>query len=143
MTNIKDIALHCGVAISTVSRVLNDHPDVSEETREKVRRAVNELHYIPNTSARNLVRTSYVLAQISAAPKYWNLYAQIVERALPDTLSARNRSEILLGLALRSSRRWRIDLVRRAFRADPGYVAAQLPALARWSLVIARNRLTG
>ncbi len=58
MTNIKDIALHCGVAISTVSRVLNNHPDVSEETREKVLRAVNELHYIPNTSARNLVRTS-------------------------------------------------------------------------------------
>ena len=58
MTNIKDIALHCGVAISTVSRVLNDHPDVSEETREKVLRAVSELHYIPNTSARNLVRTS-------------------------------------------------------------------------------------
>ena len=58
MTNIKDIALFCGVAISTVSRVLNDHPDVSEETREKVLRAVNELHYIPNTSARNLVRTN-------------------------------------------------------------------------------------
>ncbi len=37
---------------------LNDHPDVSEETREKVLRAVNELHYIPNTSARNLVRTN-------------------------------------------------------------------------------------
>ena len=49
MTNIKDIALHCGVAISTVSRVLNNHPDVSEETREKVLRAVNELYYIPNT----------------------------------------------------------------------------------------------
>lgn len=58
MTNIKDIAQRCGVAISTVSRVLNDHPDVSEETREKVLRAVEELHYIPNTSARNLVRTS-------------------------------------------------------------------------------------
>jgi len=71
------------------------------------------------------------------------LTAQIVERALPDTLSARHRSEILLGLALRSSRRWRIDLVRRAFRADPGYVVAQLPGLARWSLVIARNRLAG
>ncbi len=58
MTNIKDLAQHCGVAISTVSRVLNDHPDVSEETREKVLRAVRELHYIPNTSARNLVRTT-------------------------------------------------------------------------------------
>ncbi len=58
MTNIKDIAQHCGVAISTVSRALNNHPDVSQETREKVLRAVSELHYIPNTSARNLVRSS-------------------------------------------------------------------------------------
>ena len=58
MTNIKDLAQHCGVAVSTVSRVLNEHPDVSEETREKVLRAAHELHYIPNTSARNLVRTT-------------------------------------------------------------------------------------
>ncbi|WP_439569954.1 glycosyltransferase family 2 protein [Sphingopyxis sp.] len=70
------------------------------------------------------------------------LTAKVVERALPATLSARSRSEILLGLALRSSRRWRLDLVRRAFRADPWHVAAQLPALARWWLVIARNRMT-
>lgn len=71
------------------------------------------------------------------------LTAQIVERALPDMLPPRNRSEILLGLALRSRRRWRIDLVRRAFRADPGYVATRLPALARWSLVVAGNRIAG
>lgn len=69
------------------------------------------------------------------------LTAEIVERALPDTLSPRSRSEILLGLALRSQRRWRLDLVRRALRADPAYVATQLPALARWSLVVGRNRL--
>ncbi len=79
--------------------------------------------------------TSQRAAQIQA------LTAEVVERALPDTLPARARSEILLGLALRSQRRWRIDLVRRALRADPGYVATQLPALARWSLVIARNRI--
>lgn len=58
MTNIKDLAQHCGVAVSTVSRVLNEHPDVSEETRQKVLRAASDLHYIPNTSARNLVRTT-------------------------------------------------------------------------------------
>ncbi len=69
------------------------------------------------------------------------LTAEVVERALPDTLPARERSEILLGLALRSQQRWRIDLVHRAFRADPAYVATQLPALARWSLVVARNRI--
>lgn len=71
------------------------------------------------------------------------LTAEIVERALPDNLPARSRSEILLGLALRSSRSWRFDLVGRAFRANAGYVTTQLPALARWSLVVARNRLTG
>lgn len=69
------------------------------------------------------------------------LTAKVVERALPAVLPARSRSEILLGLALRSSRRWRLDLVRRAFRADPWHVAARLPALARWSLVVARNRM--
>ncbi|MDR6833583.1 MULTISPECIES: glycosyltransferase [unclassified Sphingopyxis] len=69
------------------------------------------------------------------------LTAKVVERALPAALPARSRSEILLGLALRSSRRWRLDLVRRAFRADPWHVAARLPALARWSLVVARNRM--
>jgi len=69
------------------------------------------------------------------------LTAEIVERALPDALPLRSRSEILLGLALRSQHRWRLDLVRRAFRADPAHVAAQLPAIARWSLVVARNRI--
>src|SRR3546814_18085596 len=69
------------------------------------------------------------------------LTAAIVERALPDALPVRSRSEILLGLALRSQHRWRFDLVRRAFRADPAHVAAQLPAIARWSLVVARNRI--
>lgn len=69
------------------------------------------------------------------------LTAQIVERALPDTLPARSRAEILVGLALRSQRRWRFDLVGRALRAHPAPVVARLPALARWSLVVARNRL--
>ena len=46
---IRDVAEHCGVSVSTVSRVLNDHPDVSN--------AVRELHYVPNSAARDLVRT--------------------------------------------------------------------------------------
>lgn len=70
------------------------------------------------------------------------LTAQIVERALPVTMSARRRSEILLGLVLRSHWRWRGDLVRRAFRADPWHVAARLPALARWWVIVLRNRIS-
>ena len=61
---------------------------------------------------------------------------------MPDQLPARSRSEILLGLALKSQRRWRFDLVSRALRAHPSTVLARLPALARWTLVVARNRLT-
>lgn len=58
MNNIKDIAQYCGVGVSTVSRVLNDHPDVSDATRARVMEAVERLHYVPNNSARNLVRTT-------------------------------------------------------------------------------------
>lgn len=52
---IKDVAVRCGVAVSTVSRVLNNKPDVSAAVREKVLRAVEELHYVPNNTARDLV----------------------------------------------------------------------------------------
>ena len=55
MATIKDIAAYCNVAVSTVSRVLNNHPDVSADTREKVLQAVSDLHYVPNNAARDLV----------------------------------------------------------------------------------------
>jgi len=53
---IKDIAKACGVSVSTVSRVLNDHPDVSAANREKVLAVVRENHFVPNSSARDLVK---------------------------------------------------------------------------------------
>ena len=40
MVSIKDVARHAGVAISTVSKVLNNYPNVSEETRKKVNESV-------------------------------------------------------------------------------------------------------
>ncbi len=54
---IKDIAKLSGVGVSTVSRVLNDRPDVSEESRRKVLSVIAEHNYLPNNSARSLVRT--------------------------------------------------------------------------------------
>lgn len=52
--NIRDIAKLSGVGVSTVSRVLNNHPDVKESTREKVMQIIKESNYIPNNSARIL-----------------------------------------------------------------------------------------
>lgn len=54
---IKDIAKACGVSVSTVSRALNNRPDVSDEVRRAVLSAVERMGYIPNDSARNLVRS--------------------------------------------------------------------------------------
>lgn len=54
MTSIKDVATHAGVAISTVSKVLNHYPNVSEDTKEKVNRAIEELHFVPNSIASAL-----------------------------------------------------------------------------------------
>ena len=54
---IKDIARACGVSVSTVSRVLNNRPDVSEDVRRRVLAAVEAKGYIPNNSARDLVRS--------------------------------------------------------------------------------------
>lgn len=49
---IKDVAALCGVSPSTVSRVCNDHPSISAETRERVRAAMQQLGYEPGTSAQ-------------------------------------------------------------------------------------------
>ena len=52
--NIKDIAKLAGVGVSTVSRVLNNHPDVKDSTRQKVLQIVEQSNYVPNSSARIL-----------------------------------------------------------------------------------------
>lgn len=54
---IKDIAKKCGVGISTVSRALNNHPDINPETRKRIMEVIEETGFIPNNSARNLKRT--------------------------------------------------------------------------------------
>lgn len=53
---IKDIAKICGVGVSTVSRAINNHPDINSETKEKIMNAIREYGYVPNDSARNLKR---------------------------------------------------------------------------------------
>jgi DNA-binding LacI/PurR family transcriptional regulator len=51
---IRDVARHAGVSVATVSRVLNDLPIVSLETRDRVRRVVDELGYRRSATARSL-----------------------------------------------------------------------------------------
>ena len=55
VNTIYDVAQKAGVSISTVSRVLNNNPNVLEETRQKVLKAIAELNFKPNPIARGLV----------------------------------------------------------------------------------------
>lgn len=52
---ISDIAKECGVSKSTVSRVLNNSPNVDEETKKRVLEVIQKYGYIPNSFARGLV----------------------------------------------------------------------------------------
>lgn len=54
MVSIKDVAKQAGVAISTVSKVLNGYPGVSEATKIKVEAAAKELEFVPNSIAAAL-----------------------------------------------------------------------------------------
>ncbi|MCD1258606.1 LacI family DNA-binding transcriptional regulator [Paenibacillus athensensis] len=56
MATIKDVALKAGVTVTTVSRVLNNRGYISQATREKVYRVMEEMQYQPNEIARALMR---------------------------------------------------------------------------------------
>lgn len=54
---IKDVAKICGVGVSTVSRAINNHPDINQDTKDMILSFIKEHNYIPNNSARNLKRS--------------------------------------------------------------------------------------
>ena len=54
MTGIRDLARHLDISIGTVSRALNNRPDVNPETRRRVLDAARELGYVPNQAGRSL-----------------------------------------------------------------------------------------
>ena len=77
---IKDIARLSGCGVATVSRVLNDHPDVSEETRRKVMAVVEEHGFQPNTNAKHLKQQASSSIAILVKGTMNMLFADLVER---------------------------------------------------------------
>jgi len=68
---IKQVALESGVSVQTVSRVLNDRPDVATETRQRVKQVIEQLGYQPSALARSLIhQRSYTLGVITAGLRY-------------------------------------------------------------------------
>ncbi|WP_027086579.1 LacI family DNA-binding transcriptional regulator [Cohnella panacarvi] len=55
---IKDIAAFAKLSVTTVSKVINQHPDISTATKKRVLKAIDELGYVPNLMASNLRKKS-------------------------------------------------------------------------------------
>ena len=62
MSSVRQIAKQAGVSITTVSRVLNNHPRVSAAAREKVMAAANEARYLPTVGRRSTVNIALLYA---------------------------------------------------------------------------------
>lgn len=83
MITIRDVAREAGVAISTVSKVINGDGSVRPQLRERVERAVEKLGYIPNTAARSLKsrrRDTLGLFLFSIQGEFFTTLSQAIHR---------------------------------------------------------------
>ena len=95
--NIYRIAEKAGVSIATVSRVLNNSPAVSEKTREKVLRIMEEDHYHPNIFARGLMLDTMKLVGVICTDVRDLFIAQTLS-LLQTQLRARNYDPLLFSV---------------------------------------------
>jgi len=78
-TTMKDIARDLGVSVVTVSKVLRNHEDIGEETRNRVLARVKELKYTPNLAARSLVTGRTYLVGLVVPDLLHPFFAQIAK----------------------------------------------------------------
>jgi len=76
---LKEVARAAGVSTQTVSRVVNQHPDVAEDTRQHVQLLIKSLGYQPNSIARSLItRRSSILGVVATGLEYYGPIAMLV-----------------------------------------------------------------
>ncbi len=84
-TTIYDVAKKANVAISTVSRVLNDSPYVSHETKTKVQKAIDELDFRPQVNARKLAKREPQMIAV-AVPTFTTPFFNEVLKGVKDEI---------------------------------------------------------
>lgn len=88
IVTIKDVALHAGVAVSTVSRVINNMDRVSPDTREMVMMAVEELGYVRNNLAAS-IKTGSTHFIVTIVPDIINEFYTAVIRGVEEVARAK------------------------------------------------------
>jgi LacI family transcriptional regulator len=91
---MKDIARDLNLSIVTISKALRNHPDIADETRERVLRRVKELDYQPNIMARSLVTgRSYLIGLV--VPDLIHPFFAEIAKVLSGVVGRRGYSLIL------------------------------------------------
>ncbi len=97
--NLEQIAKLSGVSRSTVSRVINNDPNVSRATRDKVMRVVHRVNYEPNAAARGLAAgRTHVLGlviPVGVAALFGDPYFPILIQGVSSACNAREYSVML------------------------------------------------
>lgn len=112
---IKDIARESGYAVSTVSRALNDHPDVSADAKRKIKAIIAHHGFVPNTNARQLKvqQSRVILILVKGA---FNLFFTAILERMQTAIACANYSaevhyldeeadEVLIGAQLARERK--------------------------------------
>jgi LacI family transcriptional regulator len=100
---LKDVAKHAGVGLGTASRVLNNHPSVTEETRKIVLEAIKELNYQPNAIARSLkIKTTSTIGVI--IPDITSAYFPDIVRGIEDVANDKEYNIMLFNTDLDSDK---------------------------------------
>ena len=114
---IKDVAKAAGTSVSTVSKVLNGHYSISQQTADRVRQVMRELNYVPSASAqsfaRGATRAVTVLADLGPDAAFQNPHMFEIIAGLEQTLRARGYRLILRGVDASSAYETAEDVISR------------------------------
>ena len=83
---IRDIAKLCGVGVSTVSRAINNHPDINPETKKLIMDTIRKHNYVPNNSAQNLKRVESNTIALLTKGVGNPLFAEMIQTVQSDVL---------------------------------------------------------
>ncbi len=123
-TTIYDVAEHAGVAISTVSRVLNNSQDVSDATRDRVMSAIRELQFRPNRTAKSLAQRATRTIAV-AVPTFTTPFHNEFLKGVRDRLDNADIDLLLCDLDWEAPRKTLFNFLDRG--AMDGLIVAGLP----------------
>ncbi|HVF61319.1 MAG TPA: LacI family DNA-binding transcriptional regulator [Thermoanaerobaculia bacterium] len=132
--SIRDVAREAGVSAATISRVLNGHTAVAEETRRRVAEAVERLNYVPHGGARSLITRRTETVGVLLPDLYGEFFSELI-RGIDQTARRRGYHVLVSGAHSDAAE---VEAVLRALRGRvDGLIVMSpdvdtSPALARY-----------